>query len=170
MPYNDLDKQKALEAFLQIRTIDGTAKALSLPYSTVRKWSLVGRWKEALEKFLDEESQDPFNTAVVERFASQFNVPEEEKKILDDIHVIEGICIACMNDPEETVEKTFKGLKPRSFVEAVNAIEKCAKMRFELFRPSARMPGTGVPGDGKMPWIDKLLVIHNNRKNENTPE
>jgi len=150
MSYTKQEKEKALEVYLQTRTVEAVSKICNTPYSTLRRWSLKYHWKEKLEDYQNTIAENPFEeNQELQEYIKGFDISKEDGDLLNQIKTVEGICFASMREdvPDDRIH-----LKPRSFKEAVEALNICWKARENLLHRDKKASVT-VNGPAKFDFI-----------------
>jgi hypothetical protein len=174
MARNAREIEKAFQIYLQVRTVEGVGRVTEIPVSTLRKWSLKYKWKDRLEKILDEGAVgDPTNTPII-RQSQDIELSPQGKMVLEEVNTVESICMATIRGTEESREREEDDgkpspLRPKTFTEAMNALDKCWRMRGQLFSTIGNSTKEQA-SSGKMPYIENLTLIANSKKNESEGE
>ena len=143
-------KEKALQVYLQCRTVEGVSKICDVPYSTIRKWKLKHGWDKKLEEYKEDIADNPFEeNKELQKYIEGFDIPKEDADLLNDIKTVEGVCFGCMRGsiPEDNI-----ALRPRNFKECMDALKMCWQTREALLHRDKKSSVT-VNGPAKFDFV-----------------
>jgi len=167
MAYTNADKQKALQVYLQVRTIAKTAELTGFKYNTVTNWFIKHKWKQKLDEHLKKLADNPI-TETDKSLEVMPKVVEDSLGLLGtlrDICIMEGIVKGCLEEnpetnPDHLEKRGFKGFKPASFKECVWAMEKCWKARVAVAEQLKPKNSKTEEGEGKIPYVKMAMTIY----------
>jgi hypothetical protein len=145
--WTEEDIERGYLAYREAKSLSAAAELCGISAPVLCRWANKHNWKARVKYDSDSLAIRPFNDNQIEEVIKKLDVGKEDAEVLKQCKAIEGICLRCLKGYREEEEFDDDGakitkLRPRSFVEAINAMDKCWKTRENiLHRGANKSPG-----------------------------
>lgn len=138
--WSEEDIERGYLAYREAKNFAGAAELCGISAPVLCRWANKHNWKSKMRQDNLSLAIRPFDNDQVEEFTKKFNVDKEDAEVLKQCKAIEGICLKCLKGykkDEEDDDPDVVKLRPKSFVEAINAMDKCWKTRENILHRGA---------------------------------